>query len=289
MKQRHDRFKVALVCLFLLVLPLFSMYYHGRLDRPQSLMETSLINATAPGQSVMNAIFSSVVTAWKGYVYLVEVEEQNGMLRSELDKLKLIASRTRGLEEENRRLQALLEFRQEHQELVLKSARIIARETSPFFSVSRIRLDRGSEDVVRPNMPVVTASGVVGRIEKVAGDYGDVMLLTDTRSRIDVQIPGKGFSGTLVGMGDSLPAFRYPYMKTMPVKGDLLITTGHDRLFPKGLVAGYVASDSPRQVGTQLEVKVEPGVRLSALQEVFIILSQPEAPDPARNFMGGSK
>jgi len=289
MKQRHDRFKVAILCLFLLVLPLISMYFHGREDRSQTLMETALISMTAPGQNTMNGLFSSIVTVWTRYVYLVDVEEQNDMLRGELEKLKLIASRTRGLEEENRRLQSLLEFRQEHQELVLKSARIIARETSPFFSVSRVRLDRGSEDVVKPNMPVVTAAGVVGRIEHVAGIYCDVMLLTDTRSRIDVQVPGKGVSGTLVGLGDSLPAFRYPYLKTRLVKGDLLITTGHDRLFPKGLVAGYVASDSPRQVGTQLEVKVDPGVRLSALQEVFIVLSQPEAPDPSMSNMEEQK
>jgi rod shape-determining protein MreC len=280
MKQRPGRFKIALLSLLLLVLPLFSMYFHGRTDRSQTLLETVLVNITAPGQNTMHTAFSSVVAFWKQYFFLVEVEDQNLSLRDELEKLKLMASRTRGLEEENRRLRALLEFKQEHVELEMQSAKIIARETSPFFSVSRIRLDRGESDRIGASQPVVTAAGVVGRIEKVAGDYCDVMLLTDSRSRIDVAIPGKGMSGVLEGTGDSLPVLRFPFQKNRPAKGDLLITTGHDRIFPKGLVAGYVATDNIKQVGTQLEVQAEPAVRLSALQEVFVVVRHEGTPEP---------
>jgi rod shape-determining protein MreC len=280
MKQRPGRFKVALLSLLLLVAPLFSMYFHGREDRSQTLLETVLVNATAPGQNVMHNLFSSTVGLWKRYFYLVDVEQQNLELRVELDKLKLMASRARGLEDENQRLRDLLDFRQEHFELEMRSARVIARETSPFFSVSRVRLDQGEEDKVGSSQPVVTAAGIVGRIEKVAGDYCDVMLLTDSRSRIDVSIPGKGISGVMEGTGDSLPVLRFPFQKNRPAKGDLLITTGHDRIFPKGLVAGYVATDNVKQVGTQLEVQAEPAVRLSALQEVFIVVQHEGTPPP---------
>lgn len=282
MKQRRGRFKVALLSLLLLVAPLFSMYFHGREDRSQTLLETVLVNATAPGQNVMHNVFASVVGTWKRYFYLVDVEDQNLEMRKELDKLKLMASRARGLEEENRRLRSLLDFRQEHFELELQSARVIARETSPFFSVSRIRLDQGESDRIGPSKPVVTAAGIVGRLEKVAGEYCDVMLLTDSRSRIDVSIPGKSITGVMEGTGDSLPVLRFTFQKNRPERGDLLITTGHDRIFPKGLVAGYVATDNVKQVGTQLEVQAEPAVRLSALQEVFIVV-QHEGTPPPRN------
>mgnify|MGYP002640957021 CR=1 FL=1 len=282
MKQRSGRLRVALLSLLLLVVPLFSMYFHGRTDRSQTLLETLLVNTTGPGQNVMHNTFASVVGFWKSYFYLVDVEEQNLELRGELDKFKLMASRARGLEEENRRLRGLLDFRKEHFELEMSSARVIARETSPFFSVSRVRLDQGEEDRIGASQPVVTAAGIVGRIEKVAGDFCDVMLLTDSRSRIDVSIPGKGISGVMEGTGDSLPVLRFPFQKSRPEKGDLLITTGHDRVFPKGLVAGYVATDNVKQVGTQLEVQVEPAVQLSALQEVFIVVQHPGT-TPARD------
>lgn len=279
MKQKSERFKVALVCLILLVLPLFSMYFHGRTDRGQTLMESGLLRVTAPGQQVMHSAFSAAVAAVKRYVYLVEVEAQNEELRHRVEELKLLAMRGRGLEEENQRLRGLLDFQQQHAGLNLAPARVIARETSPVFSVSRVRLDPGTGgESIAANMPVVTAEGVVGRVEKLSGGYGDVMLLTDSRSRIDVQVAGKAVSGMLIGTGDGLPVFRFPYQKARVAKGDVLITTGHDRLFPKGLVAAYLAADEARQVGQQSEVAAEPAVRFHTLQEVFVVTNPLEAP-----------
>ena len=289
MRQRHTRLKVAVACLLLLVVPLFSMYFHGRQDRSQTLLETVLVEVTAPGQRTMSAFFANVVAVWKRYFYLVEVEKQNEELRKAIGELKLSASWAQGQEEENRRLRAMLDFKTEQSGLELASAGVIAREVSPFFSVSRIRLDRGGEDLVKVNMPVVTSTGVVGRIEKVAGEYCDVMLLTDTRCRIDVQVPGKAVSGTLIGMGDSLPVFRIPYQKTALEKGDPLITTGHDRMFPKGLVVGYLTSGEVKQVGRHLESRVEPAVRFAALQEVFVVTNESEAVLAPGTIPGGQK
>lgn len=277
MKRQPSRFKIALVCLALLVLPLFSMYFHGRTNRNQTIMETVLINATAPGQHVIHSLFGNLVATWKRYFYLVDVEEQNVELRKAIDEMKLVASRSQGLEEENRRLRDMLDFKQQHSGLQLLSARAIARETSPFFSVSRIRLDQGVVDKVARNMPVVTSAGVVGRIETVGDEFCDVMLLSDSRSRMDVQVSGKGITGTLAGTGDGPPVFRFPYQKNKVEKGDILITTGHDRIFPKGLVAGYLSTGESRQVGQQLECTVEPAVRFSALQEVFVVLNVTDA------------
>jgi len=144
------------------------MYFHGRQDRSQTLIETVLVEVTAPGQRVMSSFFSNTVALWKRYFYLVEVEKQNEELRKAIGELKLSASRAQGQEEENRRLRAMLDFKTEQTGLELASAGVIAREVSPFFSVSRIRLDRGGVDLVKVNMPVVTSTGVVGRIEKVA-------------------------------------------------------------------------------------------------------------------------
>jgi rod shape-determining protein MreC len=273
MKPKNERYKVALVCLALLVAPLFSMYFHGRTERGQTVVESVLVSVTAPGQSAMHSVLYAAVGWWKRYVYLMDTEAQNEELRDAVADLQMVASRARGLEEEVLRLRAMLEFRQEHRELTLKAGQVVGRETSPFFAVSRVTLDQGGSDGVAVNMPVVTAAGVVGRVERVAGRFCDVMLLTDTRSRIDVQVAGKGVSGTLVGTGDGLPVFRYPYQDAALGAGDMLITTGHDKTFPKGLAVGTVGDPAVRQVGQQLEVGVEPAVRFSGVQEVFVVVA----------------
>jgi rod shape-determining protein MreC len=276
MKAHQQRLRLVVLCLILLLLPLLSMYHHGKSDRSQSLAESFLLRLTAPGQDAMNQVLVGVVAAWHRYVYLVRVEEQNQALRDQVDELKLVASRSKGLDIETRRLREMLDFKERKESMSLLAARVIGRDSSPQFSVIRLRLDRGEQERVRINHPVITPNGVVGRIEAVSGPYCDVMLITDVRSNMDVEISDRGVSGTLVGTGDGPPIFRFPFHKAQFQKGEPLLTTGHDRVFPKGLVVGYLASDAPRQVGQQQELPVETALTFSGLQDAFIVLGHPD-------------
>lgn len=271
MNQRPERYKLALLVLVFLVLPLVSMYFHGKTERSQTFMETALLSVTAPGQSVMHGVFSHVVNAWDRYVFLVAVEEQNDELRTQIQTLAQKVGRTVDLEEENRRLRSALDFKRERSDLNLVSAQVVGRDISPQYAVVRIHLDRGQDDGIKPQMPVVTSQGVVGRIENLAGPSADVLLVTDSRSRIDVNVSGKSVNGIVQGTGDGLPVFRFPYQKARLAKGDVLVTTGHDKVYPKGLVVGYLAQSEPKQVDQQLEITIEPAVLFSTLQEMFII------------------
>lgn len=276
MKQKPQRYKLAIMALAFLVIPLVSMYFHGRSDRDQSPFESLLLTLTGPGQAVMDGVMGGVVEGWQRYVYLVEVETQNQEMRDQIENLRMLASRALGLEEENRRLRSLIDFKRERNELKLLAAQVIARDLSPLFNVARVRVDRGQSDGVRPNMPVVTSQGLVGRLETVATGYADVMMLTDSRSRIDVQVSGKSVSGTVIGTGDGPPVLRFPRSKTHLNSGDVIITTGHDKMFPRGLTVGYVSSSEAKQVGQQMEIPIEPAVRFSTLQEMFVILHSQE-------------
>ncbi len=271
MNQRPERYKLALLALVFLVLPLVSMYFHGKTERTQTFIESGLLGVTAPGQTVMHGAFSTLVNAWDKYVFLVSVEEQNQELRTQLQTLAQKVGRTVDLEEENRRLRSALDFKRERSDLKLVSAQVVGRDISPQFSVVRIHLDRGQEDGLKPQMPVVTSQGVVGRIETLSGPSADVLLVTDSRSRIDVNVSGKSVNGIVQGTGDGLPVFRFPYQKARLAKGDVLVTTGHDKVYPKGLVVGYLTQADPKQVDQQLEISVEPAVLFSTLQEMFVI------------------
>ncbi len=271
MNQKPERYKLALLAMVFLVLPLVSMYFHGRSQRDQTVIESGLLRVTAPGQQLMHGFFSTLVNGWEKYVYLVRVEEQNLELRDQLQVLARQVGQTRDLEEENKRLRAALDFKQERGDLKLVAAQVVGRDISPQYSVMRVKLDRGQDDGLRPQMPIVTSQGVVGRIEALAGDSADVLLVTDTRSRIDVNVSGKNVNGIVVGTGDGLPVFRFPYQKARLSKGDVLVTTGHDKVFPRGLVVGYLGHSEPKQVDQQLEIVLEPAVQFSTLQEMFII------------------
>ena len=157
------------------------------------------------------------------------------------------------------------------------------------------------------DMPVITSEGPVGRVDKVYGDYADVVLISDPSSRIDVVIrdPAQpatqtagatgdtgaaGARGLLVGLGrpDSY-ACKIEWLerqgRPMPgsdakVKvGDEVVTSGLGASFPAGLVVGKIAKVIGDD-GMFQSVEVTPTVDVSRVRAVMVLLAPPPPPDP---------
>src|SRR5207237_10820581 len=166
---------------------------------------------------------------------------------------------------------------------------------SPEFRVLRLKIDRGDREVA-PDMPVITSEGPVGRIDKVYGDYADVVLISDPGSKIDVVIRDasqpqavNGPRGLVVGPGrpDSY-ACKIEWLErkgagdptSAPVKvGDEVVTSGLGASFPAGLVVGKVAKISGDD-GMFQSVEVKPTVDVSRVRAVMVLLAPPPPPDP---------
>ncbi len=284
MAASKHRLFLPILFAILFVIPLASLYFHGKEIHRGSMFAQGLTLLAAPGQQIVAGTIDGVTSVWRGYVYLVEVEGQNGELREERKRLLEMVGRCQDSLEENARLQRLLDFREGHEAFSFLSARVVARDTSPYFRVLRVVLDSGTEEGVRPGMPVVTHQGVVGKVERVSDRYCDVMLLTDSRSRLSALIAGKGITGTVVGQGDGLSyavSFHFPFQQVDLSANDLLVTTGHEQVFPKGLDVGRLVSGTVQPTGKHQEVSIVPAVDLGHLDEVLIITNyQQRVVDP---------
>ena len=128
------------------------------------------------------------------------------------------------------------------------AARVIAIDASPYFRVARIEIDRG-EGTVRRGMPVLTPEGVVGRVNRVAGNSSDIMLLVDPRSAIDVLVPRTGGRGILRGKpGENGYRCSIEYLaRGEPAKeGDAVVTSGLGGAFPRDLAGRHRSAASSR-------------------------------------------
>jgi rod shape-determining protein MreC len=175
-------------------------------------------------------------------------------------------------------------------------ARVIGASLSPQFRIVRLRIDRGNREVVA-DMPVITSRGLAGRIDKVYGDYADVMLISDPSSRIDVVIrdPAQsgaspiGERGLLVGLGrpDSYAckiewlerAARTGPSQSKVKVGDEVVTSGLGATFPAGLVVGTI-SKIIGDDGMFQSVEVAPTVDVSRVRALMVLLARPPPPDP---------
>jgi rod shape-determining protein MreC len=122
-------------------------------------------------------------------------------------------------------------------------------------------------------MAVISPAGVVGRVVLPSARAAKVQMLIDRNAAAGALIERTRAQGIVVGQGDSL---RMQYVPgTADVKpGDLVVTSGIDRIYPKGFVIGTV-DVVDRGPGTYHEISVRPAVDFSRLEEVLVVLTPP--------------
>jgi rod shape-determining protein MreC len=244
-----------------------------------------LIQLATPIQYAAATLARGVSRLFGDYVYLVDVKARNADLSSQKARLEERVAELEGLEAENRRLRRLLDLKQSIQDDVV-TAQVVGRNTSEFFRVLRVTLDRSSPTIV-PNLPVVSADGVVGTTLKVSGDTVDVRLVVDAGAGVDVVVKRTGARGFVRGTGDEREySCNVEYMlRTDEVDvGDLLVTSGVGLRFPKGKPVCTISKVNRRDFGVYQQVTCVPVVDFSRLEEVLVIVGakpDPMAPGPA--------
>jgi rod shape-determining protein MreC len=247
-------------------------------------LDAALLRITAPLQAGVSWVVEGIGGLWSRYVALVDTEAENRELREENEKLrKDLAAMTRkafdvaALED-----LAVVKKRTPADTI---GARVIGAPLSPQFRVVRLRIDRGEREV-QPGMPVITGAGPVGRIDKVYGDYADVVLVSDPASKIEVVIPRTGGRGLLIGVGrpDSY-ACKIEWLEkqikpeSKLAVGDEVVTSGLGASFPPGLVVGKV-SKILGDDGMFQSVEVQPAVDVSRVRAAMVLLAPPPPVDP---------
>ena len=267
----------------LIVLP--ALVLRASLSRgTPSALDEALLRITAPLQAGVSWVVEGLGGLWGRYVALIDVESENRELREENERLRkeLAATTRKAFDVEALEDLAVVKKRTPADTI---GARVIGAPLSPVFRVLRLRIDRGDRDV-QPGMPVIVGTGPVGRIDKVYGDYADVVLISDPASKIEVVLPRTGGRGLLIGVGraDSY-ACKIEWLErdTKPegkaAVGDEVVTSGLGASFPPGLVVGKVTKINGDD-GMFQSVEVEPTVDVSRVRAVMVLLAPPPPPDP---------
>jgi len=274
--QRVKPFRDAILVLIAVLVPFFFLKTHIRDPKDWSDLDKAVVKVSWPVQEAAAWLARSISNGWGDYVYLVDVKGDNARLAFENARLEERVRKLEQQEVENRRLRKLLGLRESLPGDVL-SAQVIGKDVTEFFRVIRLTLDRGGHDI-RMDMPVVTQGGVVGTVQRVAGSAIDVKLVVDPNSAVDVVSERTGARGIVRGTGDlNRYQLRVEYaQRTDEVDvGDLLVTSGMGRRFPRGVPVARVTRVVRRDFGIYQEVEAAPTVDFSRIEEVMILTTTP--------------
>jgi rod shape-determining protein MreC len=130
---------------------------------------------------------------------------------------------------------------------------------------------------------------VVGAVLHVTGDTVDVQLAVDAVFGVDVEDERTRARGFVRGTGD--PA-RYGCKVEMVDSrddveiGDLLVTSGKGRWFPRGIPVAKVTKVIKRELGRDQDVDAAPTVDFSRLDSVLVLVTSPGDEVPATSTAG---
>jgi len=251
---------------------IFLLAFQIKRDRDVRLIRYWAVQVTSPVERAGTWILSRVGGLWGGYVALRNTRAENQSLRLELDKLRLRNAQLESQAAEGQRLAAMLDFRESHPEAPMLAAQVIGASADPVSHT--LFINRGERDHVRRNMAVITPEGVVGKIVEVFPATAQVLLINDKDSGVGVLFADTRTHGVVKGTGDLMPRMNYVVNTESIHVGETILTSGEDRIFPKGLLVGAVADAAP---GNPFQtIHVQPAVHLDRLEDVLILLSLEE-------------
>ena len=161
-------------------------------------------------------------------------------------------SRLQLLEEDNRRLRALLELKQQGSAQGNVSAAVISR--SPRGWWQQLQLGKGSLQGIGRSDAVLGPGGLVGRIDSVTPATARVKLLTAPGHEIGVWLPRSRRHGLLVGRGNSRLSLRFIDKDPDVRPGDLVATSPASTLLPPNVPVGVIQSVDEQAVPAPVAV-----------------------------------
>lgn len=278
------RYRDVGIVIVLLAVPFF--FLRANMKAPSSLnaLDRTLLRISAPIEFAAASLARGISNIWESYVYLVDVKADNERLAYDNARLREQVHHLEQKEAENRELRRLLQLR-ESTPGDLVSAQVIGKDFTEFFRVTRVVLDRGSRNI-RPHMPVISPDGVVGSVERVNGDAVDVKLSVDGSVGIDAEDERTHARAFVRGTGDpSRYACKVENVDSRDEVeiGDLLVTSGKGKWFPKGIPIARVTKVVKREPGRDQEIEAAPTVNFSRLDAVLIIVGAPADEDDTKD------
>lgn len=270
----------------LLFLYFVAVSYQANRTRTVSAARDAVLTTVSPVQRLVAASTGAIHGAWSSYRGLLGAAERNRLLEAEVESLRRQLRSAQEMRRENERLRSLVGLDDE----VLRAgraARVIGRDAAHrYLSVT---IDRGWRDGVGADAAVISPDGaVVGRVVDVAPWTSLVQLITDPLAGAGGRLQSSRATGLVVGADGPLLQLRYVDSLTTVQRGEQVLTSGDEGIYPAGLLIGHVVDtaigapvpDLPsvplaREQGALfLDVTVRPAVAVDRLETVLVLQQQ---------------
>jgi rod shape-determining protein MreC len=183
-------------------------------------------------------------------------------------------SRLREGKLENLRLHQMLALKQRGEHRYI-AANVVGKNLQLLRNT--ITLDAGELEGVRVNMPIVSESGLVGKVVSTSGHYAVGQILLNKDLRVSAKVQRSRVDGIIRWNGGTTLQLQ-EVARTMDVQvGDLVVTSEYSAYYPEGTRIGIVSRAEPIPGSLFQGVEVSPSVDFTHLEEAFVLVHLPDS------------
>lgn len=247
-------------------------------DRENLTAAEQFINDTVGwAQSIIHTPVNFVTNIFTNVDDFKNTYEENRILKEKIAQYKGLIYEVQEIKEENEELRNTLEYTESIRDYVPIQATVISR--SPERWAEQITINKGKQDGVKTNMAVITAEGMVGKIQNANKFSSTVQLLTgfDQFNRISATISrekGKNINGMIEGFDEKSNSLLFKIIEESDKelkKGELVFSSGMGGVFPSGLQIGTVKEVISDQYGLTRTALVKPAANMYEIKQVIVV------------------
>lgn len=279
------RYSLPIFIVLLLLFALVLMSMRAKQRKGVELFDALLMEISFPFQKAATLVIKTVQGTFQHYVFLVNLEKENRMLKEKIAQLQEENHQMKETKLTNERLRQLLQFRENNSPSMI-GAEVIGRDPSTWFK--SVTIDKGERDGVKKGMAVISPTGAIGQVLKIAPHYATVLLITDYNSAVDCVVERSRAKAIVEGKGENRCQLKYLLRAEEVAVGDVVVTSGLGGNFPKGLMVGEVKKVDKKGHGVFQYAELVPSVDMTRLEEVFVITEslQPAHPPEEKGRKG---
>ncbi len=220
-----------------------------------------------PIASTVHFAVDGVTGAVKQYALLYGAQKENLLLREENARLGVEIAQLRGIK-------SLISGRDEgpmlQEQFMFDTFLAPVIWKSPPFYAHRLVINAGSLQGIRKDDAVITPRGIVGRVWATTPFTSEVELITNDSAAAGAMLEDSRLQGVIQGDGSVTLKWNFiPNYESVEV-GDIVYTSGTDRLYPKGFPIGRVVQSRKGRT-VYRDIQVEPFVDYLRLEEIMVV------------------
>ncbi len=227
-----------------------------------------------PFQKIASELSSGVTNMLQGYLRTEQLQEENELLKEEIQQLQDQLVDYESIKNENQLYQKFLDIKEQNADFEFCPAMVIGRDANSQFG--SFIIDKGTLQGVAKRDPVITSDGLIGVIEEVGLTYSRVITLHDPSLNVGAYVSRTRDTGIVVGAVDLAQdgqcKMTYLPRDSGAAIGDMILTSGGN-VFPKGLKIGTIKEIRQESHGVSLYAVIEPFASVADAKDVFVITS----------------